>query len=134
VKLLAAQPANYQRLQALQVMENLMQSYPKIDGVLASNDAMAMGAVEALDGANRKALVVGINATKEGVDAVKSGKLLATGDFNGYLQGCFGTLAAIRHLRKLPVPKEIVFPATVIDATNFKGHDLPDTERVCPKG
>ena len=44
VKLLASQPANYQRLNALQVMENLMQSFPKIDGVLAANDPMAVGA------------------------------------------------------------------------------------------
>jgi len=60
VKLLASQPANYQRLQALQVMENLMQSFPSIDGVLAANDPMAVGAIEALEGANRKALAVGI--------------------------------------------------------------------------
>lgn len=133
VKLLASQPANYQRLQALQVMENLLQSYPKIDGVVAANDAMAMGVIEALEGANRKALVVSINATKEGIDAIKAGKLLASGDYNGFLQGCVATMAALRHLRKLPVPKEIVFPATVIDATNHKGHDLPDAQRSCPK-
>jgi ribose transport system substrate-binding protein len=80
VKLLASQPGNYQRLQALQVMENLIQSNPQIDGVLAANDAMAMGAIEALDGANRKAQVIGINGTKEAVDAIKAGKLLASGD------------------------------------------------------
>ena len=62
VKLLGSQPANYQRLQALQVMENLMQSFPAIDGVLAANDPMAVGAIEALEGANRKALV-GVRAT-----------------------------------------------------------------------
>jgi len=133
VKLLASQPANYQRLQALQVTENLLQSYPKIDGILAANDAMGMGAIEALEGANRKALVISINATKEGVEAVKAGKLLATGDYNGYLQGCIGTMAAIRYLRKLPVPKEVVFPATVIDSTNYQGHDVADAQRTCPK-
>ena len=53
-KLLASQPGNYQRLQALQVMENLMQSNSQIDGVLAANDAMAVGAIEALDGASRQ--------------------------------------------------------------------------------
>ncbi|WP_338318216.1 sugar ABC transporter substrate-binding protein, partial [Bradyrhizobium ottawaense] len=74
-KLLASQPGNYQRLQALQVMENLMQSNSQIDGVLAANDAMAVGAIEALDGANRKAQVIGINGTKEAIDAIKSGKL-----------------------------------------------------------
>src|SRR5512140_2657570 len=51
VKLLASQPGNYQRLQALQVMENLMQSFPQINGVLAANDAMALGALEAMDAA-----------------------------------------------------------------------------------
>ena len=76
VKLLASQPGNFQRLQALQVTENLLQAHPVIDGVMAANDAMALGAIEALDAANRKALVVGINATKEGIDAVKAGKLL----------------------------------------------------------
>jgi ribose transport system substrate-binding protein len=133
VKLLASQPGNYQRLQAMQVTENLLQAHTNIDGVMAANDAMAMGAIEALDGANRKALVVSINATKEGIDAVKAGKLLATGDYNGYLQGCLGTMAAVRHLRKLSVPKEVVFPASVIDMTNYKGHDLPDSQRSCPK-
>lgn len=133
VKLLAAQPANFQRLQGLQVMENLMQTHPQIDGVMAANDAMAAGAIEALEGANRKALVVGINGTKEAVDAIKAGKMLATGDYNGFLQGCVGTMAAIRELRKLPVPKEVVFKASVIDKTNYQPADIPADKRVCPK-
>jgi ribose transport system substrate-binding protein len=132
IKLLASQPGNYQRLQALQVVENLLQAYPKIDGILAANDVMALGAIEALDAANRKALVVGINGTKEAIDAIKSGKLLASGEYNGYLQGCVGTMVAIRHLRKLPVPKELVFPANVIDTSNYKAADIPDNRRVCP--
>jgi ribose transport system substrate-binding protein len=133
VKLLASQPGNFQRLQALQVTENLLQAHQVIDGVMAANDAMALGAIEALDAANRKALVVGINATKEGIDAVKAGKLLATSDFAGYLQGCVGTMAAIRALHKLPVPKAIAFPSTVIDSTNYKDVDIPDAQRECPK-
>jgi ribose transport system substrate-binding protein len=131
-KLLASQPANYQRLQALQVTENLLQAHPNIDGVLAANDAMALGAIEALEAAKHKALVVGINGTKEAIDAIKAGTLLATGDYSGFLQGCVGTMAAIRHLRKLPVPKEVVFPVTVIDNTNYKAADIPDTQRTCP--
>ncbi len=133
IKLLASQPANYQRLQALQVMENLMQTYPKIDGVFAANDAMATGAIEALEGANRKALVSGINGTKEAIDAIKSGAMLATGDYSGFLQGCIGMMAAIRHLRGLPVNTDIVFPATVIDKTNLQKEDVPVEKRMCPK-
>jgi ribose transport system substrate-binding protein len=133
VKLLAAQPANFQRLQGLQVMENLMQTYPQIDGVMAANDAMAAGAIEALEGANRKALVVGINGTKEAIDAIKAGKMLATGDYNGFMQGCVGMMVAIRELRKLPVPKEVIFKASVIDKSNYQPLDVPADKRVCPK-
>ena len=133
VKLLASQPANFQRLQGLQVTENLMQTHPQIDGVVAANDAMAAGAIEALEGANRKALVVGINGTKEAVDAIKAGKMLASGDYNGFLQGCVGTMVAIRELRKLPVPKEVVFKASVIDKSNYQASDVPADKRACPK-
>lgn len=132
VKLLASQPANYQRLQGLQVMENLMQSHPQIDGVLAANDAMAIGVIEALDGANRKAKVVGINGTKEAVDAIKTGKLLASGDYNGFLQGCIGTLVAIRALRNEPIVTEVVLKPTVVNASNFQPYDVPLESRSCP--
>jgi ribose transport system substrate-binding protein len=131
-KLLASQPGNYQRLQALQVMENLLQSYPQIDGVLAANDAMAMGAVEALEGANRTARVIGINGTKEAVDAIKAGKLLASGDYNGFLQGCIGTIIAARTLRKQPVVQEIVLKPTVVSKENYQPYETPVESRSCP--
>lgn len=132
VKLLASQPANYQRLQALQVMENLMQSHPQIDGVMAANDAMAIGAIEALDGANRKAQVIGINGTKEAVDAIKAGKLLASGDYNGFVQGCIGTMVAIRALRGQPIVTEVVLKPTVVDSTNYQPYDVALETRSCP--
>ena len=121
VKLLATQPANYQRLQGLQVMENLMQSHP-----------MAIGAIEALDGANRKAKVVGINGTKEAVDAIKAGKLLASGDYNGFLQGCIGTMVAIRAIRNEKIVSEVVLKPTVVNSSNYQPYDVPLESRACP--
>ena len=132
VKLLASQPGNYQRLQALQVMENLIESHPQIDGVLAANDAMAMGAIEALEGANRTAQVIGINGTKEAVDAIKAGKLLASGDYNGFLQGCIGTMIAVRSLRKEPVVPEIMLKPTVVTKANYQPYETPVESRACP--
>ena len=52
-------------------------------------------------------------------DAVKAGKLLATGDCDAFVQGCMGVMGAARHLRNMPVPKEVIFPITVIDSTNY---------------
>jgi ribose transport system substrate-binding protein len=132
VKLLGSQPANFQRLNALQVMENLMQSFPSIDGVLAANDPMAVGAIEALEGANRKAMVIGINGSKEAVELIKSGKLLASGDFNGFIQGCIGTQIAVRNLRKQSTPKEVMLKPIVIDKTNFTPYEMPVEQRSCP--
>jgi ribose transport system substrate-binding protein len=132
VKLLASQPANFQRLNALQVMENLIQSFPKIDGVLAANDPMAVGALEALDGANRKAMVVGINGSREAVELIKSGKLLASGDFNGFIQGCLGMEIAVRNLHKEKTPKEVILKPVVIDKTNYKPYETPVEKRACP--
>ena len=133
IKLLASQTGNFQRSVALQVTENLLQAHRQIDGILAANDAMALGVIEALDAANRKALVIGLNGTKEAIDAVKAGKLLASGDCDGFLQGCMGTMGAVRHLRKMSVPKEIIFPITVFDSTNYQGADVPYEQRMCPK-
>ncbi len=132
VKLLTSQPANYQRLQALQVMENLIQSYPQIDGVLAANDAMATGVMEALEGAERQALVTGVAASQEAVDAIKAGKMLASGDFNGFVQGCIGTTIALRALRNEPIVHEVVLPPTVVEKSNYQPYDVPIEKRTCP--
>ena len=61
-------------LQALQVMKTYA-SNSQIDVVLAANDAWR-SRLEALDGSTASP-GVGINGTKEAVDAIKSGKLLA---------------------------------------------------------
>lgn len=132
IKLLASQPANFLRHQALQVTENLLQTHQNIDAVMAANDAMASGAIEALEAAGRHAVVVGINGTQEAVDAIKAGKMLATGDYKGYLQGCVGVMAAVRAVRGLPVPSEIVFKPSVIDNSNYSSIDVPLNRRNCP--
>jgi ribose transport system substrate-binding protein len=132
VKLLASKSANYARAPAAGVMKSFLRLYPQIDGVLAANDPMAIGAIEALKAANRKALVVGINASREAIDFVKSGDLLGSGDYNGFNQGCLGTEIAIRNLRKQPIPKEIILKTVIMDQTNYRDYETPLERRRCP--
>jgi ribose transport system substrate-binding protein len=132
VKLLASKSANYARTPAIDVMKSFLRLYPQIDGVLAANDPMAIGAIEALKAANRKALVVGINASKEVLEFIKSGELLGSGDYNGFLQGCLGVEIAIRSLRNEPVPKEVNLKAVVVDKTNYQPYETPMERRSCP--
>ncbi|HEY3643387.1 MAG TPA: sugar ABC transporter substrate-binding protein [Xanthobacteraceae bacterium] len=132
IKLLAAKSANYARPVALQNMRDFLRAYPQIDGVLAGNDPMAIGANDALKAAGKKALVVGINASTEVLEYIKSGEIVASGDYNGYFQGCLGAEIAVRHLRKQEAPKEVILKSVVIDKTNYQPYETPMEKRTCP--
>ncbi|CDH33871.1 ribose ABC transporter substrate-binding protein RbsB [Xenorhabdus bovienii] len=77
--MLASQPADFDRTKGLNVMQNLLTAHPSVQAVFAQNDEMALGALRALQTANKKdVLVVGFDGTDDGVKAVRSGKLSAT--------------------------------------------------------
>jgi ribose transport system substrate-binding protein len=132
VKLLEAKSANYAKPTAQQNMRDFLRAYPQIDGVLAANDPMAIGASEALKAAGKKALVVGINASTEVLPMLKSGDILATGDYNGFIQGCLAAEIAVRHLHKQDAPKEVILKSVVVDKTNYQPYETPMDKRTCP--
>jgi len=68
----------------------------------------------------------------EAIDAIKAGKLLASGDYNGFIQGCIGMTIATRALRNEPVISEIVLKPTVIGKDNYQPYDVPLESRTCP--
>ena len=71
---------NWQREQSMSVMEKWLKADVKIDAVLCQNDAMALGAIEAIKGAgmNGKIAVSGIDAIGEGLEAIMRGDMDAT--------------------------------------------------------
>ncbi|CAM2903201.1 ribose ABC transporter substrate-binding protein RbsB [Paenibacillus sediminis] len=79
VKVVASQPADFDRAKGLTVMENILQSNSDIQAVFAHNDEMALGALQALDSFGKKdVIVVGFDATDDAVKAVNEGKLAGT--------------------------------------------------------
>jgi ABC-type sugar transport system substrate-binding protein len=80
IKIVATQPAEFDRGKALDVMTNVLQSNRAIDGVYAANDEMAMGVIAALKAAalTDKVKVVGNDGIADAVKAVKAGTLYAT--------------------------------------------------------
>jgi ribose transport system substrate-binding protein len=132
VKLLASKSGGYQRKPAQDLMEGWIRQFPQIDGVLAANDSMAAAAVETLEKRNRKAVVVGINGSKEAIDLIKADKMLATGEFNGFIIGCLAVEIAARNLRKQPVPKEVVLKPAVYDKANYQQYEARAEMRECP--
>jgi ribose transport system substrate-binding protein len=134
VKVVLSKNALYARPAAADLLKAMLKANPnqEINGVLAANDAMALGAVEAFKDAKKKPLIVGINASKEAVELIKSGDMLASGDYNGLIDGCLGAEIAIRALHKQPTPKEILAKTAVVDKSNVAQYEVPVERRPCP--
>lgn len=132
IRLLGTAPGRYLREPGRQAMAGLLAAHPRIDGVICTNDLMALGALEALEVAGRTALVVGNNGTIEAAEAVGQGRLLATMDYDGLKMGAVAAMAALRHLAGLPVPREILLPAQVIDRANHAAWLVPVEQRALP--
>jgi inositol transport system substrate-binding protein len=112
VELLSEQTANYLRATSMQVMEDWMQTFPQIDGVIAANDEMALGALEALKGANRNkgVLIAGVDATAQGRQAIKNGEI-AFSVLQSAPKMTEGAYNAIKRLQKGEViEKQIIIP------------------------
>ncbi|PYQ24716.1 MAG: sugar ABC transporter substrate-binding protein [Acidobacteria bacterium] len=109
MRLVAQQPANSERSLGLTVMENILTAHPEVRGVFATNDQMALGAMEALDarGLRGKVAIVGFDATKEAVQAAVDGKLAGSVAQNPRAMGQQGVEAALAALEGRPVEKRI---------------------------
>jgi ribose transport system substrate-binding protein len=133
IEVLGSAVGNYQQADAKAAMEKLLAAHPQIDAVLSANDSMALGVLEALKAANRSSIVIGINGILPAVKQIETGAILATVDFNMFKIGCTATRAAVRHLRREPLPEKIILPAEVIDKTNYKAWLVPVDQRSCPE-
>ena len=133
IEVLGSGIGNYQQPDARLVMEKLLTEHPHIDAVLSANDSMALGVLEALKAANRTAIVVGINGILPAVKQIETGAILATVDFNMFKIGCTATRAAVRYLKREPLPNKVLLPAEVIDQTNYKAWLVPVEQRTCPE-
>lgn len=119
---LASQTANFVYEDGMKVMENLLQQFNKIDAVIAANDPMAIGAIRAMEAANRLKgiLVAGFNGDDDAIDAIKKGKMLVTTAQVPQSQAYWAVLQIYMKLKGMPVPKEVNVPTELITAEKFK--------------
>lgn len=116
-----------------QAMREFLARNIMFDAVLAANDAMALGAIEALEAAGRKLPpVVGINAVPDAVKAIQAGKLIASASFDAMQMAATAAESAIRHLRGERVPHEILLPVEIVTRENCAAWDLPFEQRPLP--
>jgi ribose transport system substrate-binding protein len=132
IRLTATPPGDFQETTARRVMAEFLARGPRVDGVLAANDAMALGVLSALEAAGRSTPVIGVNAVPDAITAVKAGRLLATVDFDALKISSIATEAALRHLRGERVPPEIILPTQIVDRANCGAWDVPLERRQPP--
>jgi ribose transport system substrate-binding protein len=81
LKMVAQQSGNFDRTKAMEVLETIMQANPDIDAVFCGNDAMAMGAFQALQAAGKeyKVKIFGFDGAGDVVEKIREKKIVATG-------------------------------------------------------
>ena len=81
MKMLAQETANWDQQEAFTKVETLLQKNKDVQGIIAGNDTMALGAVAAVDaaGLTGKVIVAGFDGSPDAAQAIKDKKMLATG-------------------------------------------------------
>jgi ABC-type sugar transport system substrate-binding protein len=81
LKMVAQQAADFDQNKAMEVMETMLQVHPDLSGVFCGNDAMAMGAYQALNALHKteKVKVFGFDGAADVITAIGENKISATG-------------------------------------------------------
>lgn len=118
------QTANWSRDQAQSLMTNWLSTNTAFDGVIANNDEMAIGAIQAMKAAGlsmEEIVVGGVDATQDALVAMQAGDLDVTVFQNAAGQGSGALNAAVALSkgeaveRAVWIPFELVTPANIGD-------------------
>jgi ribose transport system substrate-binding protein/inositol transport system substrate-binding protein len=124
ITIVEEQTANWQRNEGADLMTNWLSAGVEFDAVIANNDEMAIGAIQALKAAGRAmdtVVVGGVDATADALAAMAAGDLDVTVFQNAAGQGQGAVDAALKIARgeavekKVYVPFELVTPANLAD-------------------
>ncbi|MBP1848205.1 ribose transport system substrate-binding protein/inositol transport system substrate-binding protein [Rhizobium petrolearium] len=117
------QVGNWSRTQGADLVTNWLSAGIKFDAVLANNDEMAIGAIQALKAANvpmDQVIVGGIDATQDALAAMAAGDLDVTVFQNAAGQGKGAVDAALKLAKGDSVEKKVYVPFELVTPANLK--------------
>ena len=119
-KIVVEQTANWDRVQALNLMENWLASGQKIDAVIAQNDEMALGALKAIEAAGKQndIAVIGIDAIPDALKAVADGKMVGTVFQDAKGQGAMAVDLAVQLAQGKQVNHDNYIPFQLVTKEN----------------
>ena len=120
IKILAMDTANWKRDEAVNKMKNWISGFgPQINAVVAENDDMGLGALQALKESGRSDVpIVGIDGIEDGLNAVKSGEFIGTSLQNGTVELSSGLAVANALAKKEDVDTKPVYIMPAITKAN----------------
>ncbi len=122
LEMVAQQSADFDRTKGLEVMEVILQGNPDIVAVFCGNDAMALGAYQAIESAGRqgKIKVFGFDGAEDVIRSIAEGKIEATAMQFPKKMAQQAAEYAVDYLKgkqefdqKIPVSVELVTPDNV---------------------
>ncbi|MFD1625415.1 substrate-binding domain-containing protein [Azospirillum griseum] len=127
-QLIADQTANWKRAEGLTVTEGILTanaSNPP-DVIVASNDDMALGALEAVrstSGGKSKTVVIGFDALPETLGKIRAGEMAATVEQSPSTQIRTALNTLVDHIRKGTELKSLALEPTLINKDNLDKAD-----------
>ena len=120
IKVLSEPTCNWSREEALSTTENLLQGADEIQAIVAQNDEMAMGALQAVldNDMGDKIIVTGIDAIDDAKAAIETGTLSATVFQDAKGQAEAG-LDEILDIVKGGEPKDVSIPYVLVTKDNI---------------
>jgi ribose transport system substrate-binding protein len=119
-KIVAKQPADFDRAKGNSVFANILTAQPDIAGVFAQNDEMVLGAIQAAEAANRTGITfVGFDGIPDGIQAIKDGKLAADVAQQPAEMGKLGVQNAVKYLNGEKVDASIAVPLQLLTKDNI---------------
>jgi ribose transport system substrate-binding protein len=132
MKILAKDTANWKRDEAVNKMKNWISSFgDDIDGIVAENDDMGLGALQATREAKLKLPIVGVDGIEDGLKAVKNGDFIGTNLQHGTVELATGVAVAAKIARKEKVDKNPVYlmpKVTTKNVDQFMSHVVTDRD------
>ncbi len=122
INVIDQQTANWSRDQAQNLMTNWLSTGTAFDGVIANNDEMAIGAIQAMKAGGidmAKVQVGGVDATQDALAAMQAGELDVTVFQNAAAQGSGSLDAAIKLAKGEAVDKKVYVPFELVTPANI---------------
>lgn len=122
IKILDKREGKWQRTAGNDITTNWLSAGLKFDAIIANNDEMAIGAIQALKAAKKWTpdfMVAGIDATPDALASMKAGDLKVTVFQNAAGQGTGSLDAAIKLIKKQPVDRFVNIPFELVTPANL---------------